>query len=177
VQTAKDLLAEAGYPDGFTLDTIVMVGNYATATNVAQSLQAQLAKVGVKLRLQQQQSNVYVENWLGAKYDAAVAKNGGSTDPYLMYGRYFTTDGSLSLPAGLADRGLDKLLRDGNATTDEQQRQQLFGQLQQDLLRLSPWVWLLSDQSYYLVGKDVQGFKALPTDSLEYLAKASIGTP
>jgi peptide/nickel transport system substrate-binding protein len=177
VQTAKDLLAEAGYPDGFTLDTIVMVGNYATATNVAQSLQAQLAKVGVKLRLQQQQSNVYVENWLGAKYDAAVAKNGGSTDPYLMYGRYFTTDGSLSLPAGLADRGLDKLLRDGNATTDEQQRQQLFGQLQQDLLRLSPWVWLLSDQSYYLVGKDVQGFKALPTDSLEYLTKASIGTP
>ncbi len=177
LETAKDLLAKAGYPDGFRLDTIVMVGNYATATNVAQSLQAQLDKIGVRLRLQQQQSNVYVENWLGAKYDAALAKNGGSTDPYLMYGRYFTTDGSLSMPAGLADKGLDKLLRDANATTDDDRRQQLFDQLQQELLRLSPWVWLVSDQSYYLVGKDVQGFKALPTDSLEYLGKASIGTP
>ena len=175
LDTAKDLLAKAGYPDGFTLDTIVMVGNYATATNVAQSLQAQLAKIGVRLKLQQQQSSVYVESWLGAKYDAAVAKNGGSTDPYLMYGRYFTAGASLKLPAGLEDPALDKLLRVANATTDAERRGQLFAQLQQELLRLAPWVWLVSDQSYYLVGDDVEGFKALPTDSLEYLTKASVG--
>ena len=176
LKTARDLLAKAGYPQGFTLETIVMVGNYATATNVAQSLQSQLAKIGVRLKLQQQQSNVYVESWLGAKYDAAVAKNGGSTDPYLMYGRYFTTDGSLKLPAGLTDPHLDKLLRDANATTDPERRGQLFGQLQQELLRLAPWVWLVSDQSYYLVSKDVRGFASLPTDSLEYLTRASVGT-
>ncbi|MGH3487975.1 MAG: ABC transporter substrate-binding protein [Actinopolymorphaceae bacterium] len=174
LDAAKDLLEKAGYPDGFTLDTIVMVGNYATASTIAQSVQAQLAKIGVRLKLQQQQSSVYVKAWLAADYDAAVAKNGGSTDPYLMYGRYFEKNGSLDGPAGLADRKLDQVLRDANATTDAAERERLFGALQEELLRLSPWVWLASDQSYYLVGNDVKGFKALPTDSLDYLTEARV---
>jgi peptide/nickel transport system substrate-binding protein len=171
---AKSLLRKAGHPDGFTLDTIVMVGNYATASTIAQSVQAQLAKIGVHLALHQQQSSVYVKAWLAADYDAAVAKNGGSTDPYLMYGRYFEENGSLAGPAGLADRKLDRLLRDANATADAAEREQLFGELQKEMLRLSPWVWLARDQSYYLVGKNVTGFKALPTDSLDYLTEARV---
>ncbi|MEQ7010870.1 ABC transporter substrate-binding protein [Actinopolymorpha sp. B17G11] len=175
LDAARSLLEKAGHPDGFTLDTIVMVGNYATASTIAQSVQAQLAKIGVRLKLQQQQSSVYVKAWLAADYDAAVAKNGGSTDPYLMYGRYFEKNGSLAGPAGLADEQLDQLLRDANATTDPAERELLFGELQQEMLRLSPWVWIASDQSYYLVGKDVKGFKALPTDSLEYLTQTRVG--
>ena len=79
-----------------------MVGEYATATNIAQSVQGQLSEIGVELDLQQQQTNVYVDNWLEANYDAAVALNGGSTDPYLMYGRYYTEGASLAKPAGLS---------------------------------------------------------------------------
>jgi peptide/nickel transport system substrate-binding protein len=175
VDAAKDLLTQAGYADGFELDTIVMVGEYATASNIAQSVQAQLEEIGVRLNLQQQQTNVYVDNWLNADYDAAVALNGGSTDPYLMYGRYFTKDASLAKPAGLADPELDRLLTEANATTDEDERQQLFEQLQQKLLELSPWVWLQHNQSYYLVGNDVEGFKALTTESLEYLTQVTVG--
>jgi peptide/nickel transport system substrate-binding protein len=174
IDAAKALLKKAGHPDGFTLDTIVMVGNYATASTIAQSVQAQLAKIGVRLKLHQQQSSVYVKAWLAADFDAAVAKNGGSTDPYLMYGRYFEKDGSLSGPAGLADKKLDRLLREANSTTDETERERLFGELQQEMLRLSPWVWIASDQSYYLAGKDVKGFKALPTDSLDYLTRTRV---
>lgn len=175
LDAARDLLTKAGYPDGFTLNTIVMVGEYATATNIAQSVQGQLKEIGVELKLQQQQTSVYVDNWLEAKYDAAVALNGGSTDPYLMYGRYFTETASLKKPAGLDDPKLGELLQQGNATTDEGERQEIFKQLQQELLRLSPWVWLQHNQSYYLVGKNVDGFKALTTESLEYLTKASRG--
>ena len=83
-----------GEGDGFTLDTIVMTGEYATASNIAQSVQGQLQEIGVDLQLQQQETNVYVDNWLNASYDAAVALNGGSTDPYVMYGRYFGPDAS-----------------------------------------------------------------------------------
>lgn len=173
LDAARELLDLAGHGDGITLETIVMVGEYATASSIAQSVQGQLAEIGVELKLQQQQTNVYVDNWLAANYDAAVALNGGSTDPYLMYGRYFTKDASLAKPAGLTDPRLHELLVQANSTTDEQQRQQLFGELQAELLRLSPWVWLQHNQSYYLLGNDVEGFKALPTESLEYLTQAS----
>jgi peptide/nickel transport system substrate-binding protein len=175
LDAARKLLADAGYADGLRLQTIVMVGEYATATNIAQSVQAQLQKIGVTLDLQQQQINVYVDNWLNANYDAAVALNGGDTDPYLMYGRYFTDNASLAKPAGLSDPRLNQLLQQANTTTDEAERQQLFGQLQQELLRLSPWVWLQQNQSYYLLGNDVEGFQAQTTESLEALAQTSRG--
>src|SRR5690606_30805813 len=137
-EAAKAMLAEAGYPNGFTLDTIVMIGQYDTSTNIAQVLQDQLKRIGVTLELNRQQTSVYVENWKTANFDAAVALNSGSTDPYLMYNRYFTSDGSLTVPAGYRSAKLDKLLRDGNATTDEAKRQQIFGELQRQLLHDSP---------------------------------------
>jgi peptide/nickel transport system substrate-binding protein len=175
VGTARELLAQAGHPDGISLQTIVMVGEYSTATNVAQSVQGQLEQIGVELELQQQQTNVYVDNWLNANYDAAVALNGGATDPYVMYGRYFSENASLAKPAGLSDPTLDQLLQQANATADQAQRQQLFQQLQQELLRLSPWVWLQHNQSYYLLGEDVEGFQARSTESLEYLTQTTRG--
>jgi peptide/nickel transport system substrate-binding protein len=173
LDAARQLLTDAGYADGLTLRTIVMVGEYATATNIAQSVQGQLAKIGVELDLQQQQTDVYVDNWLNANYDAAVALNGGDTDPFLMYGRYFTANASLAKPAGLSDPRLDQLLTQANATTDEARRQQLFGQLQQELLRLSPWVWLMHNQSYYLLGDGVEGFEPQITESLDSLARTT----
>ena len=135
LDAARDLLADAGYPDGFTLETIVMVGEYATATNVATSVQGQLEEIGVELDLQQQQTNVYVDNWLEANYDAAVALNGGSTDPYLMYGRYFTDGASLAKPAGPDRPGTRRAAAQANSTTDEDERQQLFQELQQRAAR------------------------------------------
>ena len=173
-QKAKSLLAEAGYADGFTLDTIVMVGQYSTATNVAQSLQAQLKKIGVRLQLKQQQTNVYVDNWLAADFDAAVALNGGSYDPYLLYNRYFTEKGSLTKPAGFSSETLDRLLRKGNATTDMAERRRIFGKLQREMLRLSPWIWLLRNPVYYLAGENVRGFEPTPTQSLEHLTSTRL---
>ena len=113
------------------------------------------------------------DNWLNASYDAAVALNGGSTDPYVMYGRYFGPDASLAKPAGLTDDRLAGLLTEGNSTTDDAERQQVFGELQSELLELSPWVWLQHNQSYYLLGNDVEGFEAMTTESLDYLAETT----
>jgi len=133
----------------------------------------QLAAISVKLQIDRQQTNVYVPNWTKGNFDAAVALNGGSVDPYLQYSRYFSTDGSLKVPAGLADPKLDQLLTQGNAAADLAARKQVFGQLQQTLLADSPWVWLFRNETYYLTGKGVTGFKPLPTESLQYLRETS----
>lgn len=170
---ARQLLADAGYRDGFKLKTIVMLGEYSTSTNVAQSLQAQLAAVGVRLELDRQQTGVYVENWKKGDFDAAVALNGGSTDPYLIYNRYFTDGGSLATAAGYGSDRLDSLLGEANATADPRERARVFGTLQRQLLAESPWVWLLRNQMYYIVGKGVSGFQPLPTESLESLRRTT----
>jgi len=172
---ARQLLVDAGQGDGFTLTTIVQTGEYATAGGEAENLQAQLGEIGVKLDLQQLASATYVKQWLAADFDAAVALNGGSSDPYLMYGRYFTEGGSLAGPAGLESKELADLLVQGNGTTDDGARQEIYAELQQKLLELSPWVWMFRGDAYYLVGDDLTGFQARPDEALSSLGTASAG--
>jgi peptide/nickel transport system substrate-binding protein len=170
---AKQMLAAAGYAKGFTLNTIVETGEYATAAAEAQTLQSQLSAIGVTLKLQQLSTTPYVTAWLAANYDAALALNGGSFDPYLMYGRYFDTNGSLSKPAGLTSPALASLLAKGNVTSDNAQRQTIYGNLQKELLTESPWVWLFSSDDYYLVANGVTGFNPRPDEQLSSLASTS----
>lgn len=172
---ARALLKEAGHAGGFELKTIVMLGEYSTSTNVAQSVQAQLAKVGVKLTLDRQQTSVYVENWKKGDFDAAVALNTGSPDPYLIYNRYFTDGGSLTAAAGHDSPRLNELLGEANATTRAEERRRVFGELQRELLAESPWIWLFRNQMYYVTGKGVSGFRPLPTESLQNLRRTSRG--
>ncbi|MGA8112584.1 MAG: ABC transporter substrate-binding protein [Actinocatenispora sp.] len=171
---AKKMLAKAGYAKGFHLKTIVMTGQYSTSTNLAQVLQSQLAKIGVKLDLDRQETNVYVPNWSKANFDAAVALNAGSNDPYLQYNRYFLSDGSLTTPAGLTDKKLDSLLRKANDSTDQEVRKQTFREFQQRMLTDSPWVWLFRNQTYYVQNPKMTGFAPTPSDSLDNLRNTSL---
>jgi peptide/nickel transport system substrate-binding protein len=175
LDAARQLLESAGHADGFTLGTLVMTGGYATAVNQTQNLQSQLAEIGVTLELEQLPTSQYVDRWLAADYDATVALNGGQYDPFLMYGRYFTADGSLTGPAGLEAPELDELLAAGNTSSDDAERQEVYQELQEALLRLSPWVWMFQGQDYYLVADDVQDFTPMPDQSLRFLQATTLG--
>jgi peptide/nickel transport system substrate-binding protein len=170
VGAAKRLLASAGYAKGFSLTTIVMTDQYATAVAEAQNIQAQLAKIGVTLKLDELTTAPYVKAWLAGDYDAAVALNGGDYDPYLMYGRYFTAGGSLATPAGLTSSTLGKLLDEGNATSNETTRHTVFGELQRQLLVESPWVWTFRGDDFYLENTSAPAFTPRADGSLVSLA-------
>jgi ABC-type transport system substrate-binding protein len=90
-----------------------------------------------------------------------------------MYGRYYTTGGSLSKPGGLDSSTLANLLQQGNATSDDTQRQSIYQNLQQDLLKESPWVWMFRSDDYYLVSPKMTGFTPRPDELLSSLATAS----
>ena len=88
---AAEYLKKAGKEDGVTIKTIVSQGEYATSVNEAQNLKAQLADANITLDLEVLESGAFVDRWIAADFDAAVALNGGRPDPDGMYGRYFTT--------------------------------------------------------------------------------------
>lgn len=171
--TAKTLLTQAGFGGGITLNTIVEIGEYATSVAEGQNLQSQLKAIGVTLNLKQLTTDPYVKAWLAADFDAAVALNGGSYDPYLMYGRYYTTGGSLAKPAGLESPALNGLLMKANASTVDADRQAIYKNLQQQLLKESPWVWLFRSDDYYLVSSAATSFKPRADQLLTSLAATS----
>lgn len=169
---AREYLAEAGLPDGFALDTIVSQGEYATSVNEAQNLQAQLAEVGIELTFTPLESGAYVDRWIAADFDAAVALNGGRPEPDGMYGRYFTSDGNLNQVAGYSSPELDELFAQGLQATDEGERKEIYDQVARHLEDNAAWVWLFTSYTYTVTTNTLQGFVPMANGSLQYLRTA-----
>ena len=171
---AKRFLKAAGMPEGFTIQTIVETGEYATAVNEAQSAQAQLKKVGINLDLQVLDAGTYVKRWLAADFDAAIAPNGGRVDPDTMYNRYFTSTGSLNKVAGFSSPKLDQLFAQGRATDNVKQRKAVYRNITKVLEGQAAWVWLFSAYDYRVTTSKVHGFIPMPNGSLQYLRQTSL---
>jgi peptide/nickel transport system substrate-binding protein len=171
---AKQYLAKAGKPNGFSLDLMTSQGLYSTAVDEAQNVQAQLAKVGIKVKVDTLDSNAYVQKWLGADFDAAIALNGGSTDPNTMYARYFTSGGSYNKVAGYSSPTLDKLFAQGIATTDVAKRKAVYQQVSAQLVDNAPWIWLFTPKDYLVANTSVHDLEARTDASVATLWKASV---
>lgn len=163
---ARELLAEAGFPDGFSASMMAATGEPPTASAIAQLIQAQLGEVGVELEIEMQEMNVYIDRWLAADFDMAVALNSGRIDPYTMYNRYWTRDGNLQRVSKYIDDTLDELMIAGRVETDEAARREIFAQFESHLAEMAPWVWLFTGNIYTAQTGAVDGFAASPTGSI-----------
>ncbi|MFN8622345.1 MAG: ABC transporter substrate-binding protein [Chloroflexota bacterium] len=174
VAKAKEYLAKAGKADGVTIGTIVSQGEYATSVNEAQNIQAQLAEAGITLNLEVLDIDTYVQRWLDADFDTAIALNGGRPDPDTMYGRYFTSTGSLNKVAGFSSPELDQLFAQGKATIDPAARKPIYDQISKYLEDNAVWIWNFSSDTYTATTPNVTGFTPMPNASLQYLRETTI---
>jgi peptide/nickel transport system substrate-binding protein len=124
---AKQLLARAGYPEGFALTLHAPNNRYVNDDQVAQAVAQMLARVGINTKVETMPINVYLPK----------ARNGEFSFAMLGWGSF---SGDLALRALLAapdagkgygawnwshysNRSLDKLLDQGFASVDEKKRE------------------------------------------------------
>lgn len=173
VAEAQRLLDEAGFGEGFELDTIVPTAIFASAVDEAQVIQAQLEAIGITLNIETLETDVYVDRWLAADFDAAVALNSGKVDPHQMYVRYWTSDGNLNGVASYSSDTLDELMAAGRVETDQAARVDIYADFSAALQEASPWIWIYHGYEYRMLN-GVDGFTPMPTGSLQYLREASL---
>jgi len=171
---ARQLLADAGFADGFTIETIIITGENDAAINIGQNLQAQLAEIGVNLELQQLETNVYVDRWLAADFDSALSENGAGPDPHNTYAKYFTSEGNFVNVSKLSSPELDALFAEGQTTTDPEARVPIYNEISRILLDESPWVWLYRGYRYQVRVPELEGFVPHPTGSLKSLRDVTL---
>jgi peptide/nickel transport system substrate-binding protein len=171
---ARELMAAAGEEDGFTITVIASTGEPPTALSEAQSIQAQLAEIGITIEIETMELSVYVDRWLAGDFDAAVALNGGRPDPYTMYARYWTKTGNLQGVANYIDDTLDELMAAGKAETDPAARLEIFTEFQKHLVEVAPWIWLYNGFEYTAQQPYVQGFIPSPTDSIVSMREVTL---
>lgn len=166
---AKQLLSDGGQASGFTFTTIVAAQEPPTGVNEAQSVAAQLAKIGVTMKVETLDLDAYVKRWLAADFDGAIALNGGRADPHLMFIRYWSSKGNLNKVAAYNDSTLDDLLAQGQKETDPQKRIGIYQDLATHLVDAAPWIWLYQGYEYRALQDNVQGYVATPLVSIAYL--------
>ncbi len=169
---ARSLLAEAGYPDGFSAG-ILTFGTIQTVVDSAQVLQAQLAEVGIDVEVNVAEFGTFVQDWTNSNFDMFVSLNGGSADPDGYLHRTFVTDGSTNV-FNYSDPEVDALLDEGRTTTDMAARVEIYDELQQRLACEGPIAHLVYGTLFTAVADEVEGYQQLPTRSLRYLREVTL---
>jgi len=147
---ARSLLAEAGYPDGFTIALDTPVGRYPQDEAIARAIADQLAAVEVQVQVQPQQDwETYVRQRLIPKEMAplfllAIASeaNGLEDAQNLAY------DFPLN-PTGWFNEEFEALLDEAKVTFNTERRQELLYQAQALAYDEAPWIWLWRLYDFY----------------------------
>lgn len=174
LEKAAEYLEKAGKSDGVTIQTIVSQGEYATSVNEAQNLKAQLAEANITLDIETLEIGAFVDRWIAGDFEAAVALNGGRPDPDGMYGRYFTSNGNLNEVAGYSSPELDALFAAGKATSDHEERVEIYDQITAELENNAAWIWLFTSYTYTATTSDVEGFVPMVNGSFQFLRTTTV---
>ena len=154
---AKELLAEAGYPNGFECKIYV---NGDVRTRSAQIIQAQLAEVGITVdiyewgalldSLNAGEHEMFLLGWSNSSFDAD-----GST--YQLF--YSGNHGATGNRAFLTDDKVDELIINAQKESDDTKRMEFYKELQVYLHEISPWCPLYYKNDNVGVRADLKGFK------------------
>src|SRR3990170_4557182 len=121
---AKRLLAEAGHSQGFEADLYV-TSTYDFLRTPAEIVQAQLAKIGIRLKINAADWSVYLPTMFQKRYALTILGTSGQSDPDdFLYGN-FHSKGGLNL-VNYNDAQFDRLLEQGRATSNEAARKRLY---------------------------------------------------
>lgn len=162
VERAKELLAEAGYPNGFSCTLISNSGQ-----SIAEMIQAYLKEVGIDVTL-----NVTdFSNWLDAVVNGKQQMYiGGWTVPSADASEAFAAFDSANIGKGdnrsfYANADADALIEIINTETDSEKRMQACEDLQKLLADECVTIGLYVGLTCYSVNKDISNFVVLPSQS------------
>ncbi|WP_352396885.1 ABC transporter substrate-binding protein [Aminobacterium colombiense] len=172
---AKALLAEAGYPDGLTLD--FWTSNFQDRVNGATVIQSMLAQVGIKTNIQIFEAGAFNTKMNGNEHALYVSQWGMQTSRNA--GDYWLTlfhAGSIGSAnwARLNDPDMNALLEKVNTTVDEADRIVLLQNVWDGLNELHPIVPLAVPSELYGVRRDLVGVEDLADGQINYLGNLSL---
>ncbi|WP_409344297.1 glutathione ABC transporter substrate-binding protein [Paenibacillus sp. MBLB4367] len=159
INKAKQLLAEAGYPNG--LKTSIVTDDRKERVNVAEVLQSQLKGIGIDLEVKVVEYGAYLD--ITGKGDHAMFYGGwgnatGDAD-YNQYNVFHSSShGSKGNLAFYTNTQVDKLIEEGRREKDAQKRKTIYGQAQEIEMKEAPVVPIRTIDHIAVSSKSVKGF-------------------
>ena len=167
-EKARELLAQAGYPDGFDITMDAPAGRYYRDLEIAEAIAAQLADVGVRVTVQPWEWSAYRRERLVPRTTAplfllglASRRDGLEDTENLAYGFPFN-------PTRWYNQEFERLLDQAARTFSQTFRQSLLLDAQAIAYEEAPWIWLWRPYLLYGVSQDLDWWHPR-ADGLIYL--------
>ena len=171
-ERAKKLLAEAGFPNGFSTTLWVPESGSGMQSPVAMStvIQSNLKAVGVNVTLQTMEWGAFLAKLRTKEQDLfALSWMAGSEDPDLvMYPLLHSSQWTPTGPnrAMYKNPRFDEILAQARLTTDQAKRAELYREAQRLIHDDPPWIFIDHEVQTAAFAKRVQGFKLHPSFDL-----------
>lgn len=161
LEKAKALLAEAGYPDGFSF-TLTVPSNYQQHVDTAQVIAEQLKEVGVNAEI----NLIEWESWLsdvyaGRKYEATVVGLDASTlTPNALLGRFVSTAHNNFI--NFKDAEYDAMYEKAASTVDDEEKTAAFKECERFLAEHAVNVYIQDLPQLVVLDKKYGGYEFYP---------------
>jgi len=164
VEKAKELLAEAGYPDGFDVklsyeSTGVWYG--VSISSMAEKMQADLAEVGINVTLDPQEGMIVYQMSRRGELEMMINLWGGSYfDGYAQL-RLFCPGEQVAMRYDYGadlDPEIRGLCDEAKTVPDPEERARVYQEIQRQMNERSPWIGIMSFGAHLAVRDEVENF-------------------
>ena len=168
IERAKQLLTEAGYPDGFTIE-IATSGD--ERNRIAQLLQSDFSKISVNLEITLLEWGAYLDYIGGTDHQMYIVgwssgmEPDGSTTP-LFHSESVGPTGNRSW---YQNEELDALIDEGKSTMNMDDRLGIYKEIQRIVMEDAVWIPLFARETVIAMNKNLEGMLISPTDSHIYV--------
>lgn len=179
VEEAKKLLTKAGYPNGFDTElwTLPVSRPYnPNGKKMGELMQADLAKIGIKVKLVSYDWPTYLEkSKTGTHQMLQMGWTGDNGDPdnflSVLLGCGAVKSGSNY--SKWCDKKFDDLISQAKLTTDIKERSKLYEKAQVIFKEEAPWATLAHSKVFRAMSKNVKGYKIHPLGQ-DYLGQITL---
>ncbi len=170
---ARELLAEAGYPDGFSSTMIGNAGNPADILQL-QMMAEQFAEVGIRMEIRQIEWGEMLELWITHKdFDTLLIGSATGRDPDAnFYRRLLSTSDRNTV--GYQDPVLDELMERGRTTVDFDERYEIYAEIQRIVTAESPKIFTVQTPLYHVFWDHVENWVTHPMGMYYHLDQVDI---
>ena len=162
-ELARELLAEAGYGDGFS--TSIWTNDNPQRVEIAQIVQAELANIGIQVDVQIVEWGTYLDETAAGLHDMFIlgwVTVTGDAD-YGLYALFHSSQaGASGNRTFYANDRVDELLDAARVETDPDQRVALYAEAQEIIQEDAPWIFLIVTTEEHGVSDAISGFTPHP---------------
>ena len=164
IAKAKELLKEAGHPDGFSVEYLGLP-QYPELLKTGQVLRDQLKQVGIDMTIKQVDVSVWYDAFVKGTYQITSAYQERTIDPDNFYSLVLKSGGPINT-TGYSNKEVDALIDKAAASDNEAERKALYRQIRTIISTEAPLIFVHFETLHYLMNTNVTGSGITPTLSL-----------